>query len=583
MLMIAHIVLDERADVRSASTVGIRVIYRRTPRSFSPSLTLADEDMLWVPRAPRTSGGRSICVACHPMTEGAAVTASPFNAYVAVDSAAVSEKPDGSGRRFHLLWGDGVVFLDDGELNGRRKIRARGRGRQGWIKADDLEGGVPLLELYFIDVGQGDGVLIRTPDFRHVLIDAGHPRTKQNTRKNAADFVDWKFFHDYARDHIALDAVIASHNDEDHYGGLKDLLDPASYEGGRDFDTSGISVEAFYHAGLSWWVGPDGKRTLGTTADDASGRLCFTQLLADRSSAEAGTAAGAQPALQGTWREFIEKVVATRTGTGNPTPIARLHPGMAHLPGFEPTNPSRVTVHVLGPVDTQVGGEPALPVLGPINQAGKSTNGNSVLLRLDYGNARLLLTGDLNLAAHRLLLEHYAGREDELECDVAKACHHGSDDISYKFLEAMRAGATIISSGDGEGHDHPRPVIVAASGMTGYRQLDGDRIVTPLVYCTELARSVSMGDPKRLEVERDNATLKIEEPELDRALVSYVEQKPGDLRPRVRSRTMEGCSIVAGLVYGLVNVRTDGRTILAATMNEGKEGVWSIKKFKARF
>ena len=253
-------------------------------------------------------------------------------------------------------------------------------------------------------------------------------------------------------------------------------------------------------APTSWWVGADGQRTLGDVSGDAQGMACFTQLITDRASAQAGLAPNAQPPLQGEWRKFIEKMLATRTSTGGLPPITRLHPGIEHLPGFEPANASGVTMHVLGPVDSTVDGEPALPVLGPIDSPGKSTNGNSVLLRLDYGKVRILLTGDLNLAAHRLLLARYAGREGEFECDVAKACHHGSDDISYKFLEAMRAGATIISSGDGEGHDHPRPVIVAASGMTGYREFDDDRVITPLVYCTELARSVSLGDPKSLEL-----------------------------------------------------------------------------------
>jgi hypothetical protein len=36
------------------------------------------------------------------------------------------------------------------------------------------------------------------------------------------------------------------------------------------------------------------------------------------------------------------------------------------------------------------------------------------------------------------------------------------------------------------------------------------------------------------------------------------------------------------LVYGLVNVRTDGNTILCATLNEGKSK-WEIKKFNSRF
>lgn len=35
-------------------------------------------------------------------------------------------------------------------------------------------------------------------------------------------------------------------------------------------------------------------------------------------------------------------------------------------------------------------------------------------------------------------------------------------------------------------------------------------------------------------------------------------------------------------IYGLVNLRTDGETILCATMNE-KDAIWQIKKVKSRF
>jgi hypothetical protein len=56
----------------------------------------------------------------------------------------------------------------------------------------------------------------------------------------------------------------------------------------------------------------------------------------------------------------------------------------------------------------------------------------------------------------------------------------------------------------------------------------------------------------------------------------------GDLNPGKRSRAFADSYVVSGIVYGLVNVRTDGDTILCATMNESNRG-WNVKAFPARF
>jgi hypothetical protein len=40
--------------------------------------------------------------------------------------------------------------------------------------------------------------------------------------------------------------------------------------------------------------------------------------------------------------------------------------------------------------------------------------------------------------------------------------------------------------------------------------------------------------------------------------------------------------VVGGLIYGLVNVRTNGRQILCATLDE-QSAEWRIKSFDSRF
>ncbi|MCC7139155.1 MAG: hypothetical protein IT460_12105 [Planctomycetes bacterium] len=495
--------------------------------------------------------------------------------WVRTDTAPLCADAALSRKFLWLLWGDRVRVLETS--GGATKVRAR--GKSGWVPTSSL-GGRALLEVYFIDVGQGDGVLVATPDGRHVLIDGGWRRASQPTGKNAADFVDWKFHDDYGSDRIDLDAIVATHNDADHYGGLLDLLDPDP-AARAELDCTEVRVEALYHAGLSWWRQGSSGRSLGATGD-VDGVTCWTQLLGDRASAVQATA-GAGPELQGSWAQFVRAALAARRADASATEIARLDDETRFLPGFEPA-PDRASIRVLAPVRRGTAAAPALRRLTGGNSI--NTNGHSVMLRLDYGRSRILLTGDLNAASQRALLDEYAGRRQELECDVAKACHHGSEDVSYEFLQTMRPAVTVISSGDSEGHDHPRPAIVAASATTGHLSVVDDRIVSPLVYSTELARSLALGKLVGMEVPADeNATTAATDlpaGRFRRTRLRLQETSAGDLTPTTRVRPAGGRLVVTGLVYGLVNVRTDGDRIVCATRNEA-DATWNVHEVRSRF
>jgi len=490
-----------------------------------------------------------------------------FDDYVGQQTVEVFEAASGKAVACYGLWGDGVRRIGAPQ-GGRQQVRIR--GQTGWIETAAL-GGSSLLEFYFIDVGQGDGVLIKTPDFRHIMLDGGYPRRSQPTGKSAADFVDWKFAKDYGHTSVVLDAMISSHIDYDHYGGLDDILDVAQ---AHELDCQSISVEAFYHSGLSHWAAHAGQSEgLGPWSKTQDGRSWFTRCLDDRSSAQ--SACGGQgPQLRGYWRAFIEKVLGARRADGAQTPIVRLDQDAGWLPGFG--QGSQVPIRVLGPLATSINGHPAVMRLA--SSKSQNTNGASVLLRVDCGPCRVLLTGDLNANAQRRLLDHYEGREREFASDVAKACHHGSEDISFPFLNHIKAACTVISSGDAEGHDHPRPRVVAASGLSGYATYKGDELLTPLVYSTELARSVQVASTKAVSAGQQRWA----EAALQGVQLEYETVEPGGLRPKKGKRSARGSRLMTKLLYGLVNVRTDGRKILAATMNEG-DGSFSAKPFESRF
>jgi hypothetical protein len=192
-----------------------------------------------------------------------------------------------------------------------------------------------------------------------------------------------------------------------------------------------------------------------------------------------------------------------------------------------------------------------------------------VVLRVDYGNARVLLTGDLNTASQRLLLS--CQPTEEFNADVSKGCHHGSDDIDLRFVRAMAARATVISSGDNEDYAHPRPRILGASARYGRDSRDTDgELMPPLLYSTELARSVGLDYAAH--------TRTVAEPR--------VEYKPEQLEadfdpsPTGRYRRLSWLPMATDLVYGLVNVRTDGQRILCATMKEGSSD-FDLQVFQA--
>jgi len=230
------------------------------------------------------------------------------------------------------------------------------------------------------------------------------------------------------------------------------------------------------------------------------------------------------------------------------------------MPGYGEGSPVRI--EVLGPVvETD---DDARSLLRWFHgDKGQTKNGHSVILRLEYGNVRILLGGDLNTAAEHHLLEQYTGLptppvtpEDHLnlvaagrrhfEVDVAKACHHGSADFSDAFLASIHAAATVVSSGDRESHAHPRSDTLGALGQHG-------RGWRSLVFSTELARSVPDHDS---EIRRLLATLD----ELEKATG---EEEREELRRKLRDSRKE-LKKRAVTVYGTISMRTDGEHALMA-------------------
>jgi hypothetical protein len=150
--------------------------------------------------------------------------------FVGFPDAKIYKNPTGSDWVQHLLFGDYVV-IEDLEIQNNR-VRARSRNKKGWIKVSDIQT-KRVLEVNFVDIGQGDGCHIVTPDDEHFIIDAGKG-------DNMNRYLTWRFnlYHKTEQLKIKFDAVI-SHSDIDHYGGFKFI-----------FQNKGLKISDIFHNGI---------------------------------------------------------------------------------------------------------------------------------------------------------------------------------------------------------------------------------------------------------------------------------------------------------------------------------------------
>ena len=116
----------------------------------------------------------------------------------------------------------------------------------------------------------------------------------------------------------------------------------------------------------------------------------------------------------------------------------------------------RLQVTVLAPPETT---EPRHATWIPRNE-----NDRSLVLRLQYGDIRLLLTGDIEQATERWLLAQGA----DVRADILKVPHHGSKtSTSLAFVQRVQPRVGIISTGADNPYGHPHPQVLDVLAQQG--------------------------------------------------------------------------------------------------------------------
>jgi len=88
-------------------------------------------------------------------------------------------------------------------------------------------------------------------------------------------------------------------------------------------------------------------------------------------------------------------------------------------------------------------------------------NNNSLVLRLTWGEAQFLLTGDIEAEAEHLLV----GSSQTLQADVLKVAHHGSGgSTTGEFLTAVDPAYAVLSVGADNRFGHPHPAVLDRLG-----------------------------------------------------------------------------------------------------------------------
>ncbi len=115
---------------------------------------------------------------------------------------------------------------------------------------------------------------------------------------------------------------------------------------------------------------------------------------------------------------------------------------------------------------------PPRPSPSHASWAPPTENDRSLVLRLQYGDVRILFTGDIHHATEQWLATHI----DDLRADILQIPHHGSrTSTHYAFIQQVQPKVGIITAGAGNSYGHPHPRVLATLAQHGVRVFRTDR------------------------------------------------------------------------------------------------------------
>jgi beta-lactamase superfamily II metal-dependent hydrolase len=392
-----------------------------------------------------------------------------------------------------------------------------------------------VLKVNLVDVQQGDGSVIESPDGKVILVDGGDNQL-------FARYLAGRFRGTTLNSPRAIDCILVTHGDADHFSGLVEILKSESNP--KSLKRLFIQPRRVYHNGLVKRPSKKSNKTVPDVELLGATKKVGKNLMITGLEVDLLQVPGSE--MNEPFRDWKNALKAYNDRS--PVEFRRLEFGADAA--FDFFNTDNLRIEVLGPLTKKVDGKPALKFLGEppkgprighesvsleaLDSSGFSAshtiNGHSVVFRLVYGGFSYLFSGDLNDEASRFLArEHNAGRLN-LKAEVFKVPHHGSADFSGAFFQAVSPIVSVVSSGDESARKeyiHPRATLMGALGKWS-------RVPEPLILVTELVAFFQMEGWSRLTEKKKD-------------------KKRGEFFGFSRA------------AFGIVKTRTDGRRLFVYT------------------
>lgn len=393
-----------------------------------------------------------------------------------------------------------------------------------------------VLKVNFVDVQQGDGAVIETPDGKIMLIDGGD-------NQMFARYLAARYPESSEANPQKIDCILVTHGDADHFQGLTEIFESETNREPKK--RLFIAPRRVYHNGLVKRPGTDAngkkiaeKDSLGPTAK-IDGETLLTGLVDNL--LQVPDAVMNEPFRN--WKKALK-------AWNERVPIEFRRLAFGDDDAFDFFGTDGLKIQVLGPILTQKGEKKGLKFLGSPPEgprighdslstepakfkgldASHTINGHSIVIRLRYGGFHFLFAGDLNDEAGRTLAQKHQRSEINLRSEVLKVPHHGSADFSGALLQMVSPVVSVVSSGDESAQKeyiHPRATLMGSLGKHS-------RLDEPLIFVTELVAFFQREGPAKLT-----------DPKISAKRGSFY----------AFSRT----------AYGIVKTRTDGERLLIYT------------------